>query len=723
MRLLPIWLFLGLGPAISAFAFDGRLEYHDGRPVQYAEVSILGVAGLAHTDADGRFTWSPDPAVPFQVFVLLPGNRYVAPVHVESLPAEGVLVLTVEAVVQETVTVTSGATPNIEAPPAAGMSVIPHEDIAERQPARLTDVLENIPGASRLSDLHAGVPSLRGLARGRTLILLDGARVTTERRAGPSATFLDPMFLQAVEVVRGPGSVAYGSDAFGGVIHARSKDVAPNAPLRFRLQSSLGLGVPQLGGGLEMAKGFAKGGVLFQARYRGFEDYRSPEGDVANSDASNGGFLMRGNHRLGPGKLTMGWQSHLGRGTGRPTTNSELDTIRYPEEDSHRLNIEYELDPKAGFTLIDLQGFWGKYRLVTDRRRFDLETFQQSDVDAKDFSLRARAIRPLGRARLEVGAEVNGRYGLVGEVLDDVFDDSGGLVSTDENLAIEDARQVATAAYGSAEWLVAPRLSLSTGARLGRVATRNRGGFFGDRDTSHLANSFFGSAKVTLALGVSLTGQLSRGFRDPSLSDRYFAGISGRGFVTGNPDLMPESATQWDFALRESNGDVRWTIFAYRYMFHDLIERYEESDGLFFFRNRGEATLTGLEFELQANVAKTYYVELAAQTSRGIADDTNPLDDVPTTNLSVELRRDFGARYYGQVRVAVFAQDERAGPTERPVGSFAFMDLGLGVRIRDGLRLRLSLDNLFDQSYPISADARSVRAPGRSLQATIVAEF
>jgi len=48
------------------------------------------------------------------------------------------------------------------------------------------------------------VPALRGLARGRTLILVDGARVTAERRAGPSATFVDPASLASLEVLRGP---------------------------------------------------------------------------------------------------------------------------------------------------------------------------------------------------------------------------------------------------------------------------------------------------------------------------------------------------------------------------------------------------------------------------------------------------------------------------------------------------------------------------------------
>ena len=78
-----------------------------------------------------------------------------------------------------------------------------------------------MPGINQVSEGHAAVPAIRGMARGRVLLLVDGARVTLERRVGPSATFMDPAVLEGIDVARGPGSVAYGSDALGGVISVR----------------------------------------------------------------------------------------------------------------------------------------------------------------------------------------------------------------------------------------------------------------------------------------------------------------------------------------------------------------------------------------------------------------------------------------------------------------------------------------------------------------------
>ena len=208
-------LVLFLAISASAGAFEGRVVDVNGDAIAGAEVAVLGRAGSARTDPNGGFVWTPDPPTPFEVLVILPNGTYMAPVLVAEIPPEGIVTVRVEPLLAESVMVTSGAAPNIDAPPGSATTSVPQEDIAVRHPVTLTDVIAVIPGASSLSDLHASVPSLRGLARGRTLLLIDGARVTTERRAGPSATFLDPFFLDGVEVARGPGSVGYGSDAFG----------------------------------------------------------------------------------------------------------------------------------------------------------------------------------------------------------------------------------------------------------------------------------------------------------------------------------------------------------------------------------------------------------------------------------------------------------------------------------------------------------------------------
>lgn len=202
---LPAALLILASPLL---ALEGRVLLPDGTPLAGATVSIRNLPGSTRTDAEGMFEWIPDPRPPFEVLISLPTGDLLAPVLVEQLPADGLWTVQVEASRTETVTVTAGAAPSIDAAPASALTSIAREDMAQRHSLHVADIIQNLPGSGRLEDGHSVVPSLRGLARGRTLLLIDGARVSAERRAGPSATYLDPFFLESLEVARGPGSVA-----------------------------------------------------------------------------------------------------------------------------------------------------------------------------------------------------------------------------------------------------------------------------------------------------------------------------------------------------------------------------------------------------------------------------------------------------------------------------------------------------------------------------------
>ena len=122
----------------------------------------------------------------------------------ERIDAEQELTVTISPLLNESVTVT-GSAPSIEATPAAGTTSVSGRDIAVRHASNLIQAIENVAGVNQVSEGQAAVPAIRGLARGRTLILIDGARVSSERRVGPSATFMDPAVMEGVDVARGPG--------------------------------------------------------------------------------------------------------------------------------------------------------------------------------------------------------------------------------------------------------------------------------------------------------------------------------------------------------------------------------------------------------------------------------------------------------------------------------------------------------------------------------------
>jgi outer membrane receptor protein involved in Fe transport len=205
------------------------------------------------------------------------------------------------------------------------------------------------------------------------------------------------------------------------------------------------------------------------------------------------------------------------------------------------------------------------------------------------------------------------------------------------------------------------------------------------------------------------------------LSDRYFRGPSGRGFITGNPDLAPETSLQYDLAVRQVFRRTRISVYGYHNRNNDLIERFETDPDFFFFRNRGRAEIRGIEVEAQADLGRDVTLELAGQVSEGRAlDDGTFLDDIAPENISVQIRKQFGRRGAAQVRAAAFARDDRPGPTEREIPGYGVLDASGSLFVSERLEFRLLARNLFDKEYLVSPDDRTVPAPGASIALTAV---
>jgi len=729
---LAILAALSMGTSLSAAQarepFSGRvIDEKTKAAVAGAIVTIGGVPGSVKTDTEGRFTFEPSPAPPFQIIVVLASGHVARPVLVTDIGTPATI--PVNALADESVTVV-GAAPSIDASPGAATTLLSSLQIASRSPENLMQALETVPGISQVSEGHASVPAIRGMARGRVLLLVDGARVTSERRVGPSGTFLDPGTLERIDVARGPGSVAYGSDALGGVVSVRTRTAEPDSPLKVRGTATLGAGTPDRRGAVELAKGFSKGGLLVEGHARGADDWSSPEDDtgIFNSGWQDGGFVVRGTHEVGPGVLTAGWQSDFGRDIERPRNNSRTVRFYYPYENSHRFTTSYEAGSLAGLEQITVTGFLGSFDQRTDQDRYATATtgrsIERADVSANDFHVKGTAQKALGRARLEFGVDVNGRYDL--EALDilQAYDLAGNLSRDTTNVSIEDARRTDVGAFLQADAFALPILRLSAGVRGDQVTTWNTGGYFGDRSTSNGAFSGFAATTAGPFSGLSVTAQLSRGFRDPTLSDRYFRGPSGRGFITGNPDLDPETSVQLDLSARYTRARSQIGVFYYAYRIDDLIERYSTETDFFFFRNRGRGRIRGFELETRTNFGRGYSVELGAQVGRGeLDDDGSHLDDISPDTFLALVRKDFGGRAFGQARMAVLASDARPGPSEVAAPGATVIDLAGGWRFTPHLEVRGLVRNLLDDSYYASPDPRWVWAAGRSASVTLDVQF
>jgi outer membrane receptor protein involved in Fe transport len=600
-------------------------------------------------------------------------------------------------------------------------------EIALRAPANLMQSVENVPGVNQVSEGQAAVPAVRGLARGRTLIMIDGSRVTSERRVGPSATFLDPSIVEGIDVARGPGSVAYGSDAFGGVISVRTRRPEYTG-LKAELSGTFGAGVPDRRLDGMVSKGFGPGGLLVSGHARDVEDYRGPDDDVLNSGWSDSGFLARVERRAGTGLFSASWQSDFGREIERPRNNSNVVRFYYPYEDSHRFNASYERSDFGSLDLFRLTGYVGSFEQRTDQDRLPTPArprdIVRADVSASDFQVRASAEQAIGRGRIEFGLDVNGRFGLQANDIIIFYDLAGNVVSEADTLSIESADRTDVGAFAQLDAPVGAKLSVSAGLRGDYVRTENDGGFFGDRSLSNGAAAGLAAVTAGPFANVTFTAQVSRGFRDPTLSDRFFRGPTGRGFITGNPDLEPETSLQIDLGARYASGRLRLAGYVYQYRIANLVERYQTETDFFFFRNRGRTRIRGFEIESQAGLGRGYTLEFAAQVGRGRAlDDGTALDDISAESISFVVRKAVTNELMVFSRLARYADDDRPGPSEIEAPGHTNLDAGASWAPGKRFELRGTVRNILNQEYFASPDPRFVPAPGINGSVTALVRF
>ncbi len=687
------------------------------KPIPFARVAVLNQPGWMVADEEGTVRLPEDLQPPFTLVVTGSDGVLLGSFYLTDQLSDG-QVLTVQKR-QEELTVTASRSPDLVVAPATAFGVVSTANLSFRAPAQLTDVLDAIPNVGRLEEGHSVVPALRGMARFRSLVLLDGSRVFTERRAGPSATFLDPLSLGEVEVVRGAAGVAYGSDAFGGVIAARTPLALPGEPWGLRYYLLTGTGVPEKTAHVEAGGTLGRGALTLALGARDFSRYRSPMETVYNSEATFRSARVGYQVPVGEGLLRLSWRSDWGRDVGKPALDSRVTRSYYPEENSHRLVVGYEAPMAGPWIRYAWSLSWVEYQLITVRDTFATDTkprtLTQADVFSHDYNARFEAERQLFGGRVLFGADAYGRFGL--KATNDQYTFTTGGPDRTREVSIASARKDDFGLFAALNrnfqtW------DLALGVRADHTQAKNTGGYFGNRNFDFTRGSGFAALTFRPVGGWEVSLQYARGFRDAVLSDRFYRGISGRGFITGNPDLKPETSKQWDLALRYSAPSWRVAIYGYRYRIFDFIERYRQGSN-YFFRNRAEAELRGLEGELTWVVFSSTTLSLGLQYPEGkVATDRTYLDDIPARGGFLLLRQQRGA-FSWETRFAAYARDTRPGPAEATVPGYAVWDLGASWQLSRQLEVGLYGRNVLDRAYPGSADASAVLAPGRSVQLSL----
>jgi len=648
------------------------------------------------------------------------------------------------------------------------VSILNRKALREAAPRTTPEALWDAPGAFvQETNFGGGSPIVRGLVGPQVLILVDGVRLNNSTyRTGPVQylNLIDPYCIDRIEVLRGPGSVLYGSDAMGGVIQ-----VFPVTPRDLRDPNRFGGGGTAAGryssadfgkkGHVHADIGYGPFGVL-----AGFSGGKTDNliggrdiGEQIHTGYEGSSAIGRVNLVFSDWKISTGYLFTEILDAGRTDKLFDKNSLQLYTNRNHLAyaKLEGNLRPirtNAALTL-SYQDFFERkknlsvlddYQTVAGAKRDDVE------VSTLGSDLQIATDLVSGRLRLKYGGMYYGdRVGALGEAWDEesggwdertdkpypdgsTYDNYGGYALIEGDPVFTDSGHV---------------LRLGAGYRFhGMRGFSPEEDDLPEVDFSHQGHVFLGSLQYLYGSLFNAAFTFSQGFRSPNLQEAIQLGDTGKFFHIPNDELEPETADTFELVTRARWWRMEISVAGYLTRLHDLINREntmwkgeQEIDGKPVVENvnGGEGILWGMEPELFFDVGWGFSLSGHMTYTWGEEDrldgTTEPLTRIPPLYGQARLRYD--TRPTGSWKAFVEAYCRGAGRQERlspedvadvriPEGgtdAWLTYNVRVGLTLHDLIRLGLAVENLTDVEYKYHASG--VYAPGTNAILTVELDF
>jgi iron complex outermembrane recepter protein len=657
--------------AAQGVTLSGRL-YHSVslKPVAGATVLVEGTKLEGKSSGDGTYSIANVPPGDHHLIVVAPGFVPArADVKVGPLPVTLDVAVDPELHYAEVVSVSPDARSQFDA--YQPTTVLSGQDLAKQLQAGLGATLANQPGvAERSFGPGPSRPVIRGLDGDRVLILEDGQRVgDLSSQSGDHGVTVNPAGAGTIEVVRGPATLLYGSNAIGGLVNVVS-DTIPTKPVSGTHGGAtfdVGSAAAEAGGGGDLLVGNNRWALHASGTGRRSGDVQTPEGEIENTQ-SRGGFGS-------VGVAYTGANRYFGGSYGYDDTKYG---IPYVEEGQIQLTPRRHMfGLRAGAE--QLSGLFSSYRVLFGYRHYRHDELEGDEVGTQfenntaDVNAQVKH-RAIGRLTGTIG----------GSYLDRAFSATG-----EEALSPPvDERATALFAYEELAW---PHVTLQFGGRV-NWASFNPDEGLPARDFTDASGSVGvlvrpAAANDKLTFAVSL----ARAARNPALEELYFFGPHPGNFAfeIGNPELDSETALGLDASIRWRHRRFSGELTYFRNSIDAYVFRNPISEEEFEARFPGEdaegfpvveyvaadSLLQGLEAHADVEVATGLVAEVGFDLVRGELRGTgDSLPRIPPTRVRAGLKYQRSAFQAGGELISAAKQDRVFG-AETPTDGYNLLKL------------------------------------------------
>ncbi len=561
---------------------------------------------------------------------------------------------------EQVIVVTAERRPQTLLQSPSSVAVVTRSQIEARKSFDLTDAVRLLPGVSVAQSGTFGKSAsifLRGTNSNHALVLVDGVRANSPQDGRFDVGQIPVENVEQIEILRGPASALYGSDAIGGVINIITR--RGDGPFR-------------TGGQLEYGSFNTQKQVVTvngsQDRNRvSFSAFRNKtDGNFRNDDFRNLGASLRFDRALGGG----GNLALIGR-----TSSADFGVPgqRFLSPDPNQRGTSR--DSTASLAYSNQVG-----------RRNDRLTLGFYDRKLTDDDTRAATSPSPNPSRfsnrvLSLDAQTGYRFGH--NIL------TGGLELRRESANIFSSSGFGESAYNRATRTYALFLQneLKSGAFTFVPGVRyENNSQFGDFTSVRLAGAY------NLSRQTKLKASFGTAFKAPTFDSLYFPNF-------GNPNLVPERSRGFDLGVRRDlggQGQLELTYFNNR--IRDLIG-FDPTT--FLPLNVNTARTSGAELSFDRKLGRGLRVVTSGTYTRANS-SSGALLRRPRFNLSTDLigqrgRYDFDLSVLAQGRR--FDSDFFNDTAAREYGGFARVDLTFGYRLKNGLQPYVRINNLLNRQY------------------------
>lgn len=723
--------------AAETITFSGKvIDAKSKAGLPGASVSIPDLRISVITDANGEFSISSAPTRGrFLIQIRYIGYKTLTESVDFSKSASVVFEMEESVIEGKEIVITGSAFSSDNRQNSTSIATVTKEELLYNPSTNIIDALSKVPGVSQITTGPAiSKPVIRGLSANRVVTLSNGVKQQGQQWGDEHGIEIDQYSAERVEILRGPASLMYGSDALGGVINILDALPAPDGTLRGEFLSNYATNNGLSGTSL-MLQGNSKG-LVYRARgsYRNAYAYKTPTEYVPNSGFNETSF----EGQIG---LNKNWgYAHLDASSFRnnigfyeparnedgylvneeglvPTKSESHDrSIAFPKQDvrHYKLALNSNILFNSG-SLRSTIGYQQNQRRELESAGEGAALYLNNYAYSYDFKYTFKEIN--GWASV---------FGISGEFIH-------SLNTSAEEQLIPDFDSQAYGAFGFVKktW---DRNTFNIGARVD-YRKLNSYAFEGEEVSFAAINNEF--TNLSAALGythefneaLSFKANAGTAFRGPNIAELSSNGVHEGAFryEVGNPDLKQERSNQFDASFEYSDEYLSASVGGFlnainNYIYYNSNGEFIDVDGTdypVFNFVQNDALLRGIEASLTLHPVSFIHFENAFAFTRATNRSTKQsLPFIPAATLRNEFRYEpkipGTVHSYISVGLDNFFKQSKIDAFETSTSGYTLLNAAVGTTLKLNKKQELTIyvagRNLLNKAY---YDHLSRFKPGR----------